>query len=170
MAYLWEKTDRGRYAAAYDGHLLEVIRNPDYPEDTRRYQPCVDHSPIDTPKHSLKAAQTAAMQHVERLNVTASYAAQERQAERRRQEEPEPVIVYAEYQPVEEPEPPVEEMEPLPLPPPAEEPRTVTFTITGTVTTRDHIHAMQEIRAAVDMLRSVADTACRIVPPDFIDL
>ena len=162
MAYLWEKTDRGRYAAQYGGHLLEVIRNPDFPEDPRRYQPCVNHHPIDTPKHALKAAQTSAVQHVERLNLTASPAAQERQEERRRvevlripeppaPEEPEAVQVYAEYVPV-------------------EEPRTVSFTITGTVTTADHIHAMADIRAAVDMLRSVAEVRCRIIPPDFIDL
>lgn len=168
MPYLWEKVERGRYAAHYNGHLMEVIRNPLYPDDYRRYQACVDHSPIDTPKPALKAAQTAAVQYVERLGLTASPAAQARQEERRRQVEPEPVEIYAEYAPVEEPAAGEEEL--LSLPPPAEEPRTVTFTITGTVTTTDHIHAMQEIRAAVDMLRSVADTACRIIPPDWIDL
>lgn len=164
MPYLWEKIDRGRYAAHLDGHLLEVIRNPEFPEDNRRYQPCVDHTPIDTPKFHLKVAQTTAVEWVERLKQTASKPAQERQEHRRLAEAV--MALEAEYEPV--PEPVAEEM--LRLPPPAEEPRTVTFTVTGTVTTTDHIHAMQEIRAAVDMLRSVAETRCRIIPPGFIDL
>jgi hypothetical protein len=157
MTELWIKTGPGNYQAEFLQHSLRIIRNPDWPQDSRRYQPVVNGHPIDTPKATLRSAQTAACQYVTRSIATAPSGTAR----------PAPdnggPITDADFAEV-------DEQPARALPPPAPEPQTVTFVISGTVTTTDHIAAMTEIRAAFDMLRSVADVQCRIVPPDFIDL
>lgn len=157
MSELWQKTGTGRYAADFQNHRIEVIRNPDWPQDPRRYQPVVNGHPIDTPKHNLRAAQTVACQHVTR-SIAGSPSGTSSRSGNGQVSEPDAIEAdFAEVEPA----------QPAALPPPQQ---LVTFTISGTVTTADHIAAMTEIRAAFDMLRSVADVKCRIVPPDWIDL
>lgn len=63
---IWEKVDRGRYAAELHGHTLQAIRkDPPFDPGDRPYIAIVDRVPVGD-AWNLNVAKTKAIQHVQR--------------------------------------------------------------------------------------------------------
>lgn len=162
MAYVWEKVGPGRYAASYQGHVLQIIKNPDFPDDPRRYQPVVDSTPIDTPRANLKTAQSVAMRHV-MLHKAKGWLPPPEPLDGVFTEVPDPIAL---------PPPPVPDPEPEPEPAPEPRPLAAagTFTITGRITDPDLLDGVAALRQLLTLMREHADVTAKINMPPELDL
>lgn len=64
----WDKLGPGRYATSVNGHVLQIIRNPDY-ADPRRYVAVVNRVPLEPPCANLSSAKTKAIKSAYKLQT-----------------------------------------------------------------------------------------------------
>lgn len=60
MTAIWERVEPGVYATAWNGHVLQVRRNPDR-DASRPYISIVDAKPVGRPSYNLQGAKSLAM-------------------------------------------------------------------------------------------------------------
>jgi hypothetical protein len=182
----WERVSAGRYATEYLGHILQAVKNPDYPiNDQRPYISVVDREPLKHASWSLSEAKSKAIRHVingmsrpvkERNGIYVSRPQVEDEHPRTESDEgidalfddvpqlPEPQP-EPEPEPIPQPEPgpEVEPVEPEPAPPKAAYP---TLSITVTVTSADSLAALASIKETLSLMREVADVRCTLRMPE----
>lgn len=165
---VWDFIESGHYRGRYQGHVLEVKRNPDG-SDKRRYVGCVDGEMVVQPSWTVPLTKTKLIRFVNHgPSAAATLRLPKRQPEPQPEPQPQPaedaddllVDIAAEPQdqavvPYVEPSPPAEPEDFIEL----------SYTIRGTMRVLDLGEGWNHLKTTVDMLRDWGPAEGEAVPP-----